>query len=122
MRLNPQADTDAAAARGFEKTATPRVTLKELVQPGTKETMRQALAEPPAFARGPARPIPPGTKPGGATAKAAKDMQRKVWQWREQQGLSKEQIVAALKQTYGIRERGKAREIVDMAFKAYGVE
>ena len=63
MRLNPQADTDAAAARGFEKPL--RVTLKELVQPGAKGTMRQVLAEPPAFARNPVRPpLPKGTQAG----------------------------------------------------------
>jgi hypothetical protein len=52
----------------------------------------------------------------------AQNLEARIVEWKSRQGLSEPQITEALKQTFGIREPGAAKEMVDLVLRAHGLK
>lgn len=79
--------------------------------PVESSTLEQQLRESVKMSRGARKQLA-----------SAQDLEARIVEWNSRQGLSEAQIVAGLKQTFGIREPGAAKEMVDLVLRAHGLK
>lgn len=105
MPANP---TEAAAALSAPKAA--RVPTAPKVQPESS-TLEQQLRETVKLSKGARKQL-----------SQAQELEARIVEWTTRQGQSEAQIVKSLKDIFGIREPGAAKEMVDLVLKTHGLK